>query len=91
MSFCSRMISAAGLILLLLEENPDDGSIAGIGILAASAAARSPARWPKVRASVIAFPDRRLAPFAPPTASPAAKRCGTVVCMSAPARMPPMW
>ena len=38
MSFCSRTISAAGLILLLLEENPDDASIAGIGILAASAA-----------------------------------------------------
>ena len=35
-------------------------------------AALDPARSPKTKASVMALPDKRLAPLAPPTASPAA-------------------
>ena len=43
----------------------------------AAAAALLPARAPNTKASVMALPDRRVAPLAPPTASPAANRFGT--------------
>src|SRR3954468_22123710 len=42
-------------------------------------AALRPARAPNASASVIALPDKRLAPLAPPTASPQAYRPGTRV------------
>ena len=39
-----------------------------------------PAWRPNTNASVMALPERRLAPLAPPTASPATNRPGTSVC-----------
>ena len=41
-------------------------------------------------ASVMALPDSRLAPLAPPTASPATSRPGSSVCMRSSATTPPM-
>ena len=57
----------------------------------ARSAALRPARRPNTSASVIALPDSRLAPLAPPTASPATRRPGTSVSMRGSAATPPMW
>ena len=48
------------------------------------------ARRPNTKASVMALPDNRLAPLAPPTTSPATNRPGTSVAMLASAFTPPM-
>ena len=53
-------------------------------------AANRPASSPNTNASVMAFPDSRLAPFAPPTASPAAKRFFTLVSRASFTLSPPM-
>ena len=58
---------------------------------ATRSAALFPARAPNTSASVMALPDNRLAPLAPPTASPATNRPGTSVSMRASATTPPMW
>ena len=55
------------------------------------AAALRPAWRPNTNASVMALPDSRLAPLAPPTASPATSRPGTSVCIFTSAATPPMW
>jgi hypothetical protein len=62
----------------------------GARIAFAREAAVRPAWRPNTRASVIALPESRLAPFAPPTASPATRRPGTTVSIRAFATTPPM-
>ena len=57
---------------------------------AARAAALRPARRPNTSASVTALPESRLAPLAPPTASPAAKRPGTLGLHARSTATPPM-
>ena len=57
---------------LRLEEAGEAERLAGVLARLRGAALR-PARWPNTRASVMALPESRLAPLAPPTASPAAK------------------
>ena len=70
-----------------LRRWPDAGAAF---IALARAAAVRPAWRPNTNASVMALPESRFAPLAPPTASPATSRPGTSVCIFTSAATPPM-